>query len=187
LDNTVGLKDGKVKDDFFGATFTIDSSNDIFTDQFLKKNDKIRIQKFSEEGSVLIDINLQVYSNAYLLVDSPITILKIGSILFLTLLFIFLCIWRTSSNRFSVPIFSLPLACSFHFFIGNTLYRIYSADMNDADLEMENYLIRTLAPTLMAVPFLLLCLKQKQVISKNLSEKKLAKFKKKFMKKKQKG
>lgn len=53
--------------------------------------------------------------------------------LFAVLWIVFLLAWCTSNNRFSVPIFSLPLIAALPFYITSSIYRILSPEIDKVD------------------------------------------------------
>lgn len=187
MENAINLKGNKGKNDFLLSKFTLNTSEEIFSKHFLRTKDQLRIIKKNNDEEIIIDINLKLYNDSKLLISDINTFLLYSGIIFVALTCIFMCIWCTSSNRFSVPIFSLPLTAAIPFYMACTVFRILSPDIETGKVLINEPVVRIIIPSLLAIPSFLLCFKQKKPRNVHFSKKTIRKFKEKFKNKKKKG
>ena len=127
--------------------------DDIFaSDDFLVKGDQLIVQKRSFDGSLEIDINPKVYDDSVLLMSNHSKYLIIYFALLALLWVVFLLAWCTSNNRFSVPIFSLPLIAALPFYITSSIYRILSPNIDKVEYYYQDEtFIRCYLPMIIAL------------------------------------
>lgn len=162
------------------------TTNDIFkSEEFLVKGDQLIVQKRSFDGTLQIDINLKLYDDSVMLLSDHSKYLYVYFSLFFILWMVFLLAWCTSNNRFSVPIFSLPLIAALPFYITSSIYRILSPNIDKVEYYYQDEtFIRCFLPMIIALPCFLICFKQTNPKTVRFSAKKLQEFKLKFFSKK---